>query len=405
MKKATLLAPAGSMESLRAAVNSGADACYLGLGDSNMRKSAKNFNKDKFIEAFDILRDNNLKGYMTLNSVYYGQELELIQRQLDVALEAKVDSVICWDPMVMAEVKKRGIPLHISTQASISNSTSAQFYKDLGAECIVLARECTMKDMVEIKKNVDVDLEVFIHGAMCMAISGRCFISQFTTGHSANRGDCKQPCRYDYDLVSDNNDIEVKLQNSNIMSPKDLCTMPLIDKILLAGADTLKIEGRARNSEYVAVTVSAYRKAIDAFYEKKLTTELKSTLNNDLKTVFNREFSNGFFMGQRISDWSKTGNFATEKKEQVGKVLRVYPKINVIEISLQASGIEIGDKLLISGERCGAYFFNLESMQANHKDLKVAPKGINVGIKIEDASEIRTNDEVYILKSIFNKSE
>ena len=401
MKKAKLLAPAGSIESLRAAINNGADACYLGLGDSNMRKSAKNFTDAKFLEAFDIMRDHDVKGYMTLNSVYYSHELDMIKRKLDMAVEAKVDSVICWDPMIMAEVKKRQLPLHISTQASISNATAAQFYKDLGAECVVLARECTLKDMVEIKKNVDIDLEVFIHGAMCMAISGRCFISQFTTGHSANRGDCKQPCRYDYDLVSDTKDIEIKLQNSNFMSPKDLCTMPLIDKLLLAGADTLKIEGRARNPEYVAVTVAAYRKAIDAFYENALTTELKTTLNNDLKTVFNREFSDGFYMGQRISDWSKSGNFATEKKEQVGKVLRVYPKINVVEISLQANGIELGDKILISGERCGAYFFNLESMQADHKSLTSAPKGINVGIKIEDASDIRANDEVYILKSIF----
>jgi putative protease len=389
------------MESLQAAINSGADACYLGLGDSNMRKSAKNFTDQKFLEAFQLMHDRDIKGYMTLNSVYYGHELDMVKRQLDVAVEANVDSVICWDPMIMAEVKRRQLPLHISTQASISNSAAAQFYKDLGAECIVLARECTLKDMVEIKKNVDIDIEVFIHGAMCMAVSGRCFISQFTTGHSANRGDCKQPCRYDYELTNDTKDINIKLQNSNFMSPKDLCTMPLLDKLLLAGADTLKIEGRARNAEYVAVTVAAYRKAIDAFYENKLTSELKTTLNNDLKTVFNREFSNGFYMGQRISDWSRPGNFATEKKEQVGRVLRVYPKINVIEVSLQASGIKLGDKLLISGERCGAYFFKLESMQANHKSLQTAEKGINVGIKIEDTTLIRANDEVYILKSIF----
>jgi putative protease len=327
----------------------------------------------------------------------------MIKQKLDLAVKAKVDSVICWDPMIIAEVKKRQLPLHISTQASISNSTAAQFYKDLGAECIVLARECTIKDMVEIKKNVNINLEVFAHGAMCMAVSGRCFISQFTTGHSANRGDCKQPCRYDYELTNDTKEINIKLQNSNFMSPKDLCTMPILDKLLLAGADTLKIEGRARNPEYVAVTVKAYRKAIDAFYTNQLTPQLQKKLTDDLKTVFNREFSNGFYMGQRISDWSKPGNFATKKKEQVGKILRVYPKINVIEVSLQASSITLGDKLLISGEKCGAYFFKLESMQANHQPLKIAPKGINVGIKIDDTTLIRANDELYILKSIFDE--
>jgi len=401
MKKVELLAPAGSMESLRAAIHNGADACYLGFGAANMRKNAKNFTEEKFIEAFEILHAHGKKGYMTLNTIYYDHEKELIHHMLDVAEKAKVDAVICWDPSIMMEVKKRGIPLHISTQASIANSSAAQFYKDLGAECVVLARECTMKDLVEIRKNVDVNIEVFIHGAMCVAVSGRCFMSQFTTGRSANRGDCQQPCRYPYEVKGENHDVELKLDNNNVMSPKDLCTMPLIDKILMAGANTLKIEGRARGPEYVAVATRSYRKAIDAFYEDNLTDELKAELTADLKSVFNREFSDGFYMGQPINDWSKEGNFATKKKEQIGKILKVYPKINVIELAVQANNLKIGDEVLVTGERCGAYFFELESMQVEHESIEFASKGINVGIKVKDASDLRANDKVYRLVSVF----
>ncbi len=401
MKKAKLLSPAGSIESLQAAIKNGADCCYLGFGDSNMRKNAKNFTERKFIEAIDILHDNGLEGYMTLNTIYFDREIDAIKRQLDVAKANNVDAVICWDPAVIALAKERELEFHISTQASISNIHSAKFYKDLGAKCVVLARECTMKDLVEIRKNVDIDIEVFIHGAMCVAVSGRCFMSQFTSGHSANRGDCHQPCRYPYEVVGTNNDINLTLQNSNVMSPKDLCTMPFIDKLLMAGASKLKIEGRARGPEYVAVTTAAYRKAIDLFYEKQLTQSIQNDLTTELKTVFNREFSNGFFMGQPMNDWSKDGNFATQNKFQVGIIEKVYPKINVIEVAVQANPLTIGDKVLVTGERCGAYMFNLESMQVNHENITIAEKGISVGIKVENAADLRANDKVYTLKSIF----
>lgn len=402
MKKTQLLAPAGSMESLAAAINNGADAAFFGIGKANMRRNVKGFSEDKYFEGMERLHDAGMEGYLTLNTIYYNREKDEISRMLDLAEQGKSDAVICWDPMIMQACKERGLPIHISTQASIANSASAQFYKDLGAKCIVLARECTLKDVVEIKKDVDIEIETFIHGAMCVAVSGRCFMSQFTTGHSANRGDCKQPCRYPYQTVKGtNHDIELTLTKSTVMSPKDLCAMPMLDKLLMAGIDKLKIEGRARGPEYVAASVKAYRQAIDAFYAGTLDQKLLDKLTEDLKGVFNREFSNGFYFGQPMDAWAEDGNMATKKKEHLGKVLKVYPKINVIEVQLQTGDLALGEELVIIGERCGAYSLIADSIQIEHESREKAFKGEAIGMKVKDASDLRANDQVYRITSIF----
>lgn len=403
MNKAELMAPAGSMESLQAAILNGADSCFLGMGTNNMRVNAKNFTDEQYTEAITRLHDHGLKGYLTLNTIYYDKEYDRIQQALDVAATSKTDAVICWDPMVIQACRERGLNFHISTQASISNARAAKFYQDLGAKCVVLARECTLEDIVTVKRETDVKVECFIHGAMCVAISGRCFMSLDQCGHSANRGDCHQPCRYPFEVKGTQHPAEFQLNGQTVMSPKDLCAMPIIDLVLKAGVDILKIEGRARGPEYVAKTVKAYRQAIDAYYEGTLTTERKAAGEAELAKVFNRGFSNGFYLGRPMNAWAEDGNQATMKKELLGIVEKVYPKINVIEVKLQTRGISTGEQLLITGSRCGAYEFTLDSMQVEHQSIEQAEQGTIVGVKVADASNLRANDKVFRLYSIFDQ--
>ncbi|MEA2013587.1 MAG: peptidase U32 family protein [Verrucomicrobiota bacterium] len=402
LKKVELIAPAGSPAALISAIDAGADSVYFGVGNRNMRANIRNFSLDEFSDGVKRLHSAEKKAYLTLNTIIFEEELPEIQQTLDKVAELNIDAVICWDYAVIEECKKRNIPIHISTQASISNSTSANYYKNLGAESVVLARECTLEQIIKIRKKTDIDIECFIHGAVCVAVSGRCFMSHFNTGHSANRGDCHQPCRYPYHIKGMENDIEFVVEKSSLLSPKDICTLPILDLLLDAGINKLKIEGRARNADYVKTVTTAYRKAIDAYYTKTLNLPLKEKLTKSLKEVFNREFSQGFYLGRPIDEWAKDGNQATIKKTYLGKIKNFYSKINVLEILLQTDNLKLGDEMMIIGKQCGAVEFTITSIEFEHKKITEAQKGTIVAVKTPFYKKFTKNDKVFLLNSIFD---
>ena len=385
-----LLSPAGSFPSLIAAVNAGADAVYFGLGikGMNMRASAKNFTLSDLTEIDKICKARKVKKYLTLNTIIYGEEIKLVEK---IIKEAKkyVNAVICWDMAVINLCKKHKVPFHISTQASIANVEGAKFYKKLGAERIVLARELNLKQIKEISKVIEI--ECFCHGAMCVSESGRCFTSQFLFNKSANRGECLQPCRRTY-TVKDEDGNELKLECDTVMSAKDLCTLPFIDKMKKAGVKAFKIEGRNREPEYVDTTTRVYRKALDKNLNEN---DIKEGLE-ELNKVYTKGFSSGFYLGLPTSDdFSCVENSsATQKKEFIGNIFHYFDKINVASIKLVHGRIKAGDELLIISDKTGLVRQKIERMEMNHKAVESASKGQEVGIKI---AGVRKGDKVYLV--------
>jgi putative protease len=384
-----LLAPAGSFPSLIAAVNSGADAVYFGLKEGmNMRANAKNFSISDLKEVADICKPKKVKKYLTLNTIVYDQEIEKIE---EIIKKAKpfIDAVICWDLGVIGLCKKHKIPFHISTQASVANSESASFYKKLGAERIVLARELNIKQIKEISRVIDV--EVFCHGALCVSESGRCFTSQFLFNKSANRGECLQPCRRAY-IVKDEDGNELKLANNTVMSAKDLCTLPFIEQLKNAGVKAFKIEGRNREPEYVETTVRVYRKALD---NDLSDSEIKIGIE-ELKKVYNKGFSSGFFINTPTSDdFSRVQNSsATQRKEFIGKIYHYFDRARVAAIKMSSGKLNIGDEILVFGDKTGMVRHRIDRIEINHKPVKEAKKGQEVGIKILGAKK---GDKVYLI--------
>jgi len=392
MEKYELLAPAGNFAMLVAAVNAGADAIYFGLQSGfTMRASAKNFAIKDLEKMREICKQSKRKPklYLTLNTIVYDKELLELEKIVK-KVKGKVDAIICWDLAVIGLCKKYKIPFIVSTQGSVSNSKSAKFYKTLGAKQIVLARELNLKQIKEISKIVSV--ECFVHGAMCVAISGRCFMSQHLFNASANRGECIHPCRRTYTVKDDQEGYELKLDNNKVMSAKDMCTLPFIDKMKKAGIKSFKIEGRNRDPRYVDTVVRAYRKAID----KKLTKKEIQELVDELKNVYNREFSSGFYLGIPTSDDFATieHSAAKEKKEFVGKVVHYFGGVGVATIRL-VKELKVGDRLAIIGNTTGVENVEIESMQIKKKNVKGAKAKEEVGIKLP---RVRKNDEVYLIK-------
>lgn len=389
--KIELLAPAGSFPMLVAAVNAGADAVYFGLKDFSMRANAKNFTIKDLDKINKICNPHKVRKYLTLNTIIYNNEINSVEKTIK-AVKGKVDAIICWDMAIIKLCKKYKIPFHISTQASVANSESAKFYKNLGAERIVLARELNLKQIKEISKVLPI--ECFIHGAMCVSVSGRCFTSQFLFNKSANRGQCIHPCRRSY-LVKDlQQGYELKLENNKVMSAKDLCTLPFIKRLKQAGITSFKIEGRNRDPRYVETIVRIYRKALD----KELTKQELDNSLEELKEVYNKGFSFGFYLGlPTADDFSKVEHSeATEKKHFIGKVTHYYPKISVAEIKL-VSDIKLNDKICIIGKTTGVLNTSISSLEMKNKPIKSARKSQEIAIKVPN--RVRKNDEVYLIKN------
>ncbi len=389
--KYELLAPAGDFAMLTTAINAGADAVYFGLKEFSLRANARNFEiKDlsKINEICNKNKNKKIKKYLTLNSIIYTNELSKIENIIK-RVKGKVDAIICWDLGVISLCKKHKIPFHISTQASISNIESAKFYKDLGAERIILARELNLKQIKEIIKKIDIKVEVFIHGAMCLAVSGRCLMSQFLFNKSANRGECIHPCRRSYTIKDTQEGYELEIENNHVLSAKDLCTLPFIEELKKAGITCFKIEGRNREPRYLDTVIRAYRKALD----NKLTKQEIEESLEELKKVYNKGFSSGFYLGLPTQkDFSNIEHSsATEKKQFVGKISHYYPKIGVATIKL-VSELKIGDKIAVIGKTTGITNSKVEGIEINNKSVNSGKKGQEIGIKLP---LVRKNEEVY----------
>lgn len=388
MKRIELMAPVGSFPSLGAAIKAGADAVYLGLKEFNMRDSAKNFTLSELEKVIKICKANNVKIYLTLNTVIYDSEIRKIEGIIK-KIKNKIDAIICWDISVIMLCRKYKIPFHISTQASVSNSETALFYKKLGAKRINLARELNLKDIKKISKIMEV--EIFGHGAMCISISGRCFTSQFLQNRSANRGQCTHPCRRAYKII-DPDGYELTLENNRVMSAKDLCVLPFIEDIKKSGINALKIEGRNRGPEYVSVVASVYRKALD----KKMTEQDIEESMKKLKKVYNRGFSSGFYLGFPTNeDFTRSDSGeAKEKKLIVGRIENYWKKREVAHVKIFSIGLKIGDEVYIKGNTTGLIRARIKSMEINSKKMEKVKKGHDVGIKLPLC---RKGDEVYLI--------
>ena len=390
-----ILAPVGNRSMLTAAVKAKADAIYFGIKNFNMRSTAGNFELDEITEIISYCHQNNVKAYCTINIIVYESELEKLNEILTKLKEAKIDAVICWDLAVVKKCKELGISIHLSTQASVSNSAAAEYWKSLGVERIVLARECSIEDVKAIKEKTNLEIEVFVHGARCISYSGRCFMSQELFNKSANRGECLQPCRREYKVTDKEEGHEMVMDNNFVMSAKDLCALPVLDKLTFV--DCLKIEGRNRGADYVSKVVSVYRKAVEAIKENKFNKELVTELTEELKQVYNKDFSTGFFIDyphhQRADLY---GSKATTKKVQIGKASNFYKNISAVEFKVECDKVKVGDKITFIGPTTGCEEMVVSEMHDHSGKIEKAEKGTLITIKTDFL--VRENDKVYLVK-------
>ncbi len=408
LKDFEIMAPAGSRESLMAAIHAGADSIYFGIENLNMRaRSASAFTIHDLREIAVICSEHDVKSYLTVNTIIYDEDICLMQKIVDAAKEAGISAVIAADVAVLEYCNRIGQEVHLSTQLNISNAEALKFYARF-ADVVVLARELNLDQVSEIYRTIQrenicgprgeqVRIEMFCHGALCMAVSGKCYLSLDNLNHSANRGACMQVCRRSYIVRDKESDIELEVDNKYIMSPKDLKTIRFMDKMMDAGVRVFKIEGRARGPEYVHTVVSCYKEAIQSYLDGTLTEEKKDAWDERLKTVFNRGFWDGYYLGQRLGEWSKTyGSEATERKVYVGKGIKYFSNIGVAEFLIEASEISVGDKLLITGPTTGAVFIDLDEIRYDLKPVQTAHKGEHISIKVP--SKVRPSDKLYKLE-------
>jgi U32 family peptidase len=407
MKKPILLSPVGSFDMLISAIDAGCNAVYLGIKGINMRERARNFTLNDLPKVVKYAHERKVEVYLTLNTIIFDNEIKKIKKILDKAKKSKVDAIIAWDLSVIKLAREKKIPVHLSTQASVSNIEAIKEYYKLGIKRFVLARELSLdqikKIIIQAKKiSKDIEIETFIHGAMCVSLSGRCFLSQFLYGDktSANRGKCIQPCRREYIVKDKETNKELEIKNNFILSPKDLNTILFIDRLIKAKIDVFKIEGRAKGAEYVKIVTESYKEAIDLFFKKKLTTDIKKKLYKKLDTVYNRGFSDGFYQGKPIDQWTDAyGNKSKTKKTYLGKITNVFKKINVIEIKLEVKDLKLNDNILIIGDKVGTLQEKVKSIQRDvNTPLKIAKKGEVVAIKLSSSKLPKKNDKVYLFQ-------
>lgn len=404
-----IMAPVGSRESFAAAIQAGANSIYFGIENLNMRAhSASTFTINDLKEMAATCNEHGVKSYLTVNTIIYGEDIPLMHTIIDAAKEAGISAVIASDVAVMSYCNRVGQEVHLSTQLNISNVEALKFYAQF-ADVVVLARELNLTQVAEIYQAIQdeqikgpkgelIRIEMFCHGALCMAVSGKCYLSLNNLGRSANRGECMQLCRRQYIVKDKESDMELEIDNKYIMSPKDLKTIGFMDQMMLAGVRVFKIEGRARGPEYVRTVVECYNEAIQAVLDGKWCEEVSKSWDERLRTVFNRGFWDGYYLGQTLGEWSdRYGSEATEKKVYAGKGIKYFSNLGVAEFQIEASEIKVGDRLLITGPTTGALFLTLEEARVNLKPVEVVKKGVRVSFKVPE--KIRPSDKLYVLRN------
>lgn len=400
-----LMAPAGNFESLQAALDNGCDSVYFGVEQLNMRARATvNFVLDDLPEIAKRCREKNVRTYLTLNTIIYDHDLSVVKTLLTKAKESGITAVIASDQAVIMTARTMGIEVHISTQLNVTNIETVKFYA-MFADTIVLSRELSLRQVKKITSDIEkeeikgpdgnlVEIEIFGHGALCMAVSGKCYLSLHSHNSSANRGACKQNCRKKYTVIDQESGFEIEIDNEYMMSPKDLCTLDFLDQVIDSGIKVLKIEGRGRAADYVATVIKTYRDAIDSYYEGNFTKEKISVWMEALATVYNRGFWSGYYLGQKLGEWSDNpGSSATQKKVYVGKGVHYFQKASIAEFKIEAYDIKKGDTILITGPSTGAQELVLEELFVNETTVEKASKGDNCTLKVP--FRIRLSDKMY----------
>ncbi len=403
--KIELMAPAGSFESLQAAIDNGADAVYFGVEQLNMRaRSSINFTLDDLPEIALRCAAHKVKTYLTLNTIIYDHDLSIIKTLINRVKEAGITAIIASDQAVINYARTAGVEVHISTQLNVTNIETVKFYA-LFADVMVLSRELSLR---QVKKICDairdedvrgpsgelIKIEIFAHGALCMAVSGKCYLSLHTQNSSANRGACVQNCRRTYKVIDLEDGHELEIDNEYIMSPKDLCTLDFLDQVMATGVQVLKIEGRARAPEYVATVIKTYNEAINAYYEGSYTPEKIKGWMEQLATVYNRGFWSGYYLGQQLGEWAEApGSLATRKKIFIGKGIHYYPKQQAAHFKIETQSVAVGDEILITGPTTGVVETTIASMRVEDQEVDTAGKGADVTIPL--ATRIRPSDKIY----------
>jgi U32 family peptidase len=404
-KNIEIMSPVGSYEALTAAIQAGAGSVYFGIGKLNMRsRSSVNFSHDDLAKITDICDHHNVKSYLTVNTVVFNNEINELTELLDYAKECKVSAIIASDFAVLEYAKKIGLEIHISTQCNITNIEAVRFFSRY-ADVMVLAREVQLSQVAEITKKIEEDqicgpsgnlvqIEIFIHGALCMAVSGKCYLSLDNFNYSANRGACLQPCRRGYKVQDLDQEVELAIENQYIMSPKDLCTITFLDKIIHAGVSVLKIEGRGRSPEYVKMVTQCYQEALQSIEENTYSREKIQKWSERLKSVYNRDFWDGYYLGRKLGEWTERyGSQATRVKLYVGKITNYFSKLNVAEVLIETNQLDINDEFLIIGPTTGVYENTLQEIRVDLKVVQKAEKGNLCSIPVDDT--VRKNDKVY----------
>jgi U32 family peptidase len=400
-----IMAPAGSWESLAAAFQAGADSIYFGIEKLNMRsKSSSNFTINDMHTIVRSCQEHGVKSYLTVNTVMYEGDLELMHQIVDAAKEANVTAIIAADVAVLIYAREKGVEVHLSVQLNIANIDALKFYAQY-ADVVVLARELNLDQVAEIHRQVVsqdirgpkgewVRIEMFCHGALCMAVSGKCYLSLHEYNHSANRGACVQICRRGYNVKDKETDVEMDIDNQYILSPKDLKTIHFLNKLMDAGVRVFKIEGRARGAEYVKTVVSCYNEAIHAQLAGAFSSEKIAEWDERLSTVFNRGFWDGYYLGQRLGEWTNQyGSSATKRKVLIGKGIKYYSKLGVAEFLLESNSLSVGDEILITGPTSGAIEAVAEEIRVNMEPVTKALKGQHISIPLKE--KIRPSDKLY----------
>lgn len=399
------MAPVGSYEALSAAIQAGAGSVYFGIGRLNMRsKSAKNFTLDDLNKIATICNENNVKSYVTINTVVFDEELDEMRQLVDAVKVNGISAIIASDQSVIQYARQIGVEVHMSTQCNITNIEAIKYYSQF-ADVMVTAREVSVNQVKNITRKIEeqnirgpkgelIRIEVFCHGALCMAVSGKCYLSLDNFNTSANRGACVQPCRRGYTVQDRDKEITLAIENEYIMSPKDLCTLPFLDKVLDAGVKILKIEGRGRSPEYTKVTVGVYSEAVKAIQNGEFTEEKIAQWTERLRSVYNRDFWDGYYLGRKMGEWTQRyGSQATKTKIFVGTVTNFFAKINVAEIRMETQDLKVGDDIMIIGPTTGVYEDKVSEIRVDLKPVESTEKGELCSIPVKDV--IRRGDKVY----------